>query len=67
MYAKEGRRGTRDEDARLVDSVVGRIKGTVVFEWSFAQREEKSRRNALIYGVFGDVDQEEWQHTVRRQ
>ncbi len=59
MDAKERRRGTRDEDAGLVDGVVGRVEGTIVSEGAFFQGEEKGRCNALVYGVFGDVDQEE--------
>lgn len=51
----------------LVYSVVGRVEGTVVFEWTVLQGEKKSGRNPLIYGVFGDVHQEKWQHTVGDQ
>ena len=58
MDAKEWGRGTGDEDAGLVYSVVGWVEGTVVVERAFIQWEEKSGCNALIYGVFGDIDQQ---------
>ena len=51
----------------LVYSVVRWVEGTVVFEWTVWQGEEKSGRNPLIYGIFGDVHQEKWQHTVGDQ
>ena len=33
MDAEERGRGTRDEDAGLVEEVVGWVEGAVVFEW----------------------------------
>ena len=55
----ERKRGARDEDAELVDGVVGRVEGTVLFERSFVQGEEKSGRDALVDGILGHVDKEE--------
>ena len=64
MNAEEGSRRARDEDAGLVDGVVGWIEGTVVFEGAFFQGEQEGRCHPLIYGVFGYVDEKEGEHTT---
>ena len=56
VYSDKGGRGTGDEDARLVDGVVGGIKGAVVVEWCGGQGEEESGGYALVDGVFSYVD-----------
>lgn len=62
--ADEGRGGARYENAGLVDGVVGWVEGTEVLEGCFFQGEEECWGNALIYRVFGDVDQEKGEHAT---
>lgn len=40
MDAEEGGRGTGNEDAGLVEEVVGRVEGAVVVEWGGGEGEE---------------------------
>lgn len=60
--AEERGGGSRYEDAALVDGVVGRVECTVVSEWGGGEGEEESWCDALVDGVFGDVDQQQREH-----
>lgn len=64
MYANEGCGGAGDEDANLVDGVVGRVEGTVFREWRGCEWEEESWCNTLVDGVLGNVYEEEWEHAM---
>jgi len=64
VYAYEGCGGSRDEDTDLVDGAIGAIEGAVFVERRGFEREEQSRRDALVDSVLGDVDKKEGQHTV---
>lgn len=56
MDTKERGGGPRDEDSDLVDCIVGWIEGTVMFKGTLAEREQESGRNALVDGIFGNID-----------
>jgi hypothetical protein len=60
----EGCGGARDEDADLIDGLVGAVEGAVLGEGGRGEGEEEGGGDALIYGVFGDVDEEEGEHAV---
>lgn len=67
MDSNEGCGGAGDEDSELVKKVVKRVEFAVGGErWVVRvisrDGKEKSRRDALIYGVFGDINEEEWKH-----
>ena len=62
MDAEKGGRGAGDKYAGLVDGVVGGVEGAVVGEGGGVEGEEEGRRDSLVYGVFGDVDEEEGEH-----
>ena len=64
MDAEERRRGTGNEDAKLVDGGVGGVERAVACEGRVGEREEEGWRDALVDGVFGDVDEEEGEHAV---
>ena len=64
MDAEERRRGAGDEDAELVDGGVGGVERAVACEGRVGEREEEGWRDALVDGVFGDVDEEEREHAV---
>lgn len=57
--AEKGGGAAGDEDAELVDGVVGDVGVAVVLEGHVFDGEEEGRRDALVDGVFCDVDQEE--------
>ena len=61
--AEERGRGTRNEDADLVEEVVGRVEGAVMFERGRREGKEQHRVEAEIDGVFGDKDEEKGKHT----
>ena len=63
--AEEGCGGAGEEDAELVDGVVGWVEGAVLGEGCLVEGKEEGRRDALVDGVFGDVDEEEGEHAVR--
>ena len=49
----EKRRGRpRDEYPNLVDGIIGRVEGSVMFEWGVIKWKEKCRSYPLIDGVF---------------
>ena len=56
MDSEKWRAGARDEDSDLVNGVVGWIERSIVFERCFWERKQEGWRDALIDGVFGDVD-----------
>lgn len=56
MDAEKWRGGSRDENADLVDCVVRWVEGSIFFERGFLQRKQECRRNALVNGVFCNVD-----------
>lgn len=62
MYSEKGRGGAGDEDAGLVDGVVGWVEGAVVLEGGGGEGEEQGWGDALVDCVFGYVDEEEWEH-----
>ena len=62
MDSEEGGGAAGDEDAGLVDGVVGGVEGAVVRERGLWEGEQEGRRDALVDGVFGYVDEEEWEH-----
>ena len=64
MDAEEGRRGAGDEDAELVDGGVGGVERAVACEGGAWEWEEEGWCDALVDGVFGDVDEEEGEHAV---
>ena len=64
MNAEERGRGAGDKNSDLVEGVVGRVEGAEMLEWGTGQGEEQRGRNTLIDGVFGNVDEEEWEHAV---
>ena len=41
VYANKGGRGAGDEDAGLVDGIVGGVEGAVVVEWCGGQGKEE--------------------------
>ena len=63
-------RRARDEYAELVDCVVGWVEIAKVFEWGargrgvcgWVRAKEEGGGDALIDGVFGNVDEEEGEH-----
>lgn len=61
--AEERGRGPRNEDAGLVDEVVGRVEGAVMFEWGGGEGKEQHRVETEIDGVFGNIDEEKGEHT----
>lgn len=63
--ADEGGGGAGDEDADLVDGVVGGVEGAVFVEGGGGEWEEQRWGYALVDGVFGDVDEEEGEHAGR--
>lgn len=68
--AEQGQRGAREEDAGLVEGVVGRVEGAVVAEGGGGERKEERGRYTLVDGVFSHVDQEKGKHAgegVRRK
>lgn len=67
MDADEGRGGARDEDADLVNCVVGAVEGAVFVEGRGVEGEEEGGCDALVYGVFGNVDKEKGEHAVKYQ
>jgi hypothetical protein len=60
--ADKGRAGSRDEDADLVDGVVGGVEGPVLFKGAGVEGEKQGRRHALVDGIFGNVDEEQREH-----
>lgn len=56
VYSKKRRRTPGNEDANLVDGVVGWVEGAVFFEWGGFDGEEEGWCYALVYCVFGYVD-----------
>lgn len=62
MQSEEGRAGACDEDAELVEERVEGVEGAVGCEGCGGQGEEERWGYALVYGVFGDVDEEEGEH-----
>ena len=62
MDTQEGRGGAGEEDADLVDGVVGWVEGAELGEGRVAEGEEQGGTDALVDGVFGDVDEEEGKH-----
>ena len=62
MDADEGCGGAGEEDADLVDGVVGAVEGAVLGEGGRGEGKQEGRRDALVDGVFGDVDEEEGEH-----
>lgn len=64
VKADEGGRGARDEDAHLVDCVVHWVSIAVGFEGHVTKGEEQSRSDALVDGVFSDIDKQEREHAV---
>jgi hypothetical protein len=62
MEADEGGAGARDEDTELVEEGVEGVELAVGGKWRGREREEKGGRDALVYGVFCDVDEEEGEH-----
>lgn len=55
VEADEGSAGAGDEDADLVDGIVGWIEGTILAERRVVEWEEECRSDALIDRVFGNV------------
>lgn len=66
MDANEGVRRAGDEDPDLVDCVVGWVGVAVAVEGHFGEREEECGGDALVDGVFANVDKEEGEHAVMR-
>lgn len=64
VESEEGGGGAGDEDAGLVDGVVGGVEGAVVGEGGGGEGEEEGGGHALVYGVFGYVDEEEGEHAA---
>ncbi|MCJ1388474.1 hypothetical protein MMC18_001321 [Xylographa bjoerkii] len=62
--AHEGGRGAGEEDAGLVDELVGGVEGAVGGEGGGGEGEEERGGHALVDGVFGDVDEQEGEHAV---
>ena len=65
MDTDERERRARDEDADLVDEGVGGVEGTVRGKWGGGEGKEEGWGDALVDGVFGNVDEEEGEHAVR--
>ena len=60
MDSNKWSRGSRDEDPDLVEEVIKRVELSICGERDArTQGIEQRRRNALVDGVFCDVDQEE--------
>ena len=66
MQTDERGGGAGEEDAGLVDGAVDGVEGAVVCEWRGVDGEEEGGCHALVYGVFGNVDEDEGEHAVRR-
>lgn len=64
MDAEKGGRRARDEDACLIDGIVGGIERTPVLKRRLVEGEEEGRCNALVDRIFGNIHQEKGQHTV---
>lgn len=62
MDSEERSRGAGEENADLIDGIVGWVKGPEVFEGAVLQGKEQGRGNTLIDGVLSNVYQEEWKH-----
>lgn len=58
MEADERGRGSRDEDAHLVDCVVHWVSIAVGFEGHVVEGEEQGWSDALVDGVFSDIDEQ---------
>ena len=59
MDPKERRRRAGDEDADLVEEGVGGVEVAIGGEGCLTKREEECRGDALVYGVFSDIDKKE--------
>jgi hypothetical protein len=64
VNADKGCRGARDEDADLVDGVIGAVERAVLGEGARVEWEEQGWRYALVNCIFGNVDEEEGQHAT---
>ena len=53
MEAEEWGGGSRDEDAKLVDSAIGWVKIPVGWERAFGEGKEECGCHAEVYGIFG--------------
>ena len=46
----------------MVEQVVGGVELAVAGKWGGGEGEQERGGDALVYGVFGDVDEEEGEH-----
>lgn len=68
VNSDKGCRGAGDENADLVEEVVEWVELPVCRKWHpRAERIQEGRGDALVDGVFGDVNEEEWEHVREEQ
>lgn len=64
MNPQKGGGRSRDEDAKLVDSVVGRVKSSKMLKGRLPEVKQKGRCDSLVDCIFRNVNEQQGKHTT---